>query len=641
MDEKKDKELDAKINLSEGIKEIGQEEKEKTNLAENAAEDLEKTKYIIEDESDVHEGSNEEEEEKTAKQKESKLAKKEQAKHEKRNKEEEKPNNRNKKYVGIGIAIVVAIFLIVFSVIFSLLNVTNDKILNKVSVMGIDIGGMSREEAKETIEEIVENKLSEELTLKKADYETTINAAQINAQYDVETAINKAYDIGKSGNIVTNNYSILFNMLFGNEIECNFSYDQELLNKKIEDVSSKLPGAVVQSSYYIEDEDLVIVKGTKGLSIKEDELKNNILSQMQNVVQKYSIVEIPTEEVEPEAIDLAKIREEIHKEPQDAYVSKNPTTVHAHVNGVDFAISIEEAQEILAEDKEEYIIPLKITVPEKTIEDLGEEAFPDELSSYSTRYDPSNLNRSNNIEISAEKIDGTIIMPGETFSYNQTVGERTIAEGYKEAGAYAGGRVVQDVGGGICQTSSTLYNAALLANLEIVDRSNHQFLTSYVSAGRDATVSWGSIDFKFKNSREYPIKIEARAKNGVCEMSIYGIKEETEYEVEIESNVLSYIPYTTKYENDSSLAEGKEVVEQSGYNGCTSEAYRVLKLNGEVVSRTLLSKDTYDPMTRIIRRGTKKAQTTKETSSNKKVEKEKETKENTNTEKEVNTVSED
>ena len=507
--------------------------------------------------------------------------------------------------------------------------------------MGIDIGGMSREEAKETIEEIVENKLSEELTLKKDDYETTINAAQINAQYDVETAINKAYDIGKSGNIVTNNYSILFNMLFGNETECNFSYDQELLNKKIEDVSSKLPGAVVQSSYYIEDEDLVIVKGTKGLSIKEDELKNNILSQMQNIIQKYSIVEIPTEEVEPEAIDLEKIRNEIHKEPQDAYVSKNPTTVHAHVNGVDFAISIEEAQEILAEDKEEYIIPLKITVPEKTIEDLGEEAFPDELSSYSTRYDPSNLNRSNNIEISAEKIDGTIIMPGETFSYNQTVGERTIAEGYKEAGAYAGGRVVQDVGGGICQTSSTLYNSALLANLEIVDRSNHQFLTSYVSAGRDATVSWGSIDFKFKNSREYPIKIEARAKNGVCEMSIYGIKEETEYEVEIESNVLSYIPYTTKYENDSSLAEGKEVVEQSGYNGCTSEAYRVLKLNGEVVSRTLLSKDTYDPMTRIIRRGTKKAQTTKETSSNKKVEKEKETKEKTNTEKEVNTVSED
>ena len=273
---------------------------------------------------------------------------------------------------------------------------------------------------------------------------------------------------------------------------------------------------------------------------------------------------------------------------------------------MDFDISIEEAKKIIAEDKEEYVIPLKIIVPDKTLSDLGEEAFPDKLSEYSTIFDPSNRNRSNNLAISAEKIDGTIIMPGETFSYNQTVGERTIAAGYKEAGAYAGGKVVQDVGGGICQTSSTLYNAALLANLEIVDRSNHQFLTSYVDASRDATVAWGSIDFQFKNTRTYPIKIEASAQNGVCEMTIYGIKEDKEYEVVIESEVLSYIPFTTKYENDDSLEEGKEVVEQSGYTGCTSEAYKILKLNGKVVSKTLLSKDTYDPMTRIIRRGTKK-----------------------------------
>lgn len=665
MNEKKDKGLEKITNLSEEyIKEFQSKDKEENEVIKEIAEGIKKEKPEITEkkETEKHDDNVEDkknetqikqekidETEKSSKQNENKTKEKGQAKYEKRDeletkhngKTQEKANNKNRKYVVIGITIIVAIFLIVFSVIFSLLNITNDKILNKVSIMGIDVSNMSQEEAIEAVDEVIENKLTEELTLKKEDYETTINALQINAQFDVEGAVNDAYNIGKSGNIVTNNYSILFNMLFGNKVECNFSYDQELLDKKVEDISAKLPGAVVQSSYYIEDEDLIIVKGEKGLSINEDKLKNNILNQIKNVVQKYRIVEIPTEEVEPEAIDLEKIRNEIYKEPQDAYVSKNPTTVHAHINGVDFAISIEEAQEILAEDKSEYVIPLKITVPEKTIEDLGEEAFPDELSSYSTRYDPSNMNRSNNIEISAGKIDGTIIMPGETFSYNQTVGERTIAEGYKEAGAYAGGRVVQDVGGGICQTSSTLYNTALLANLEIVDRSNHQFLTSYVSAGRDATVSWGSIDFQFKNSRKYPIKIEARAKNGVCKMSIYGIKEENEYEVEIESNVLSYIPYTTKYESDSSLEDGKEVVEQSGYNGCTSEAYRVVKLNGEVISRTLLSKDTYDPMTRIIKRGTKKVQNTKETSNNnKKLEKEKETKENTNTEKRANTTAE-
>ena len=501
---------------------------------------------------------------------------------------------------------IIIILLLFFSVIFSLININNEKIYNNISVMGIDVGNMSYEEAISAVNDAIGKKFSEEILLKKDDYETTINADQINATFDVESAVSKAYSIGRNGNIVTNNYSILFNLIFGNEIDCEMQYNEEELNKKIEDISAKLPGRVVQNSYYIEGEKLILVKGKEGLTIKSDELKNQIINQLESITQRNSMTTIPTETVKPGEINLEKIRNEIYKEPEDAYISQNPTTVHPDVDGIDFAITIEEAQELLNEDKEEYTIPLKITEPETKIEDLGEEAFPDKLGTYSTRYDPTNKNRSNNLEISAEKIDGTIILPGETFSYNQTVGERTIAAGYKEAGAYAGGRVVQDVGGGICQTSSTLYNAVLYANLEIVERSNHQFLTSYVDAGRDATVSWGSIDFKFKNTRSYPIKIEAKVKNGVCEMSIYGIKEETEYEVVIQSDVLSYISYTTKYEEDSTLDEGEEVVEQSGYRGCTSEAYRILKLNGEVISKTLLSKDTYDPMTRIIKRGTKK-----------------------------------
>ena len=529
------------------------------------------------------------------------------------NKEIKKKKEKNRFKATVIVISALILVLIIFSVIFALSNINNERILNKVTIMGIDVSNMSREDAKNNINKVINSKLSEELVLKKDDYETTINATQLNVNFDIENAINESYNIGRDGNIITNNYMILWTLIFGKDINCNFNYNEDTLNKKIDDISSKLPGAVVQNSYYIEDEELVIVRGTEGISIKKEELKNIIIEEIKKVEQKYNIVTIPTEEVKPEEINLEKIRNEIRKEPKDAYVSKNPTTVHPHVNGIDFAISTEEAEKIILENKKEYNIPLKIIVPKKTIEDLGEEAFPDKLSTYTTRYDPTNRNRGNNIVLATQKIDGTIIMPGETFSYNQIVGERTIAAGYKEAGAYAGGKLVQDVGGGICQTSSTLYNTVLLANLEIVDRSNHQFLTSYVAAGRDATVNWGTLDFQFKNTRSYPIKIEASAKNGVCTMSMYGIKEETEYEVVIQSVVLSYIPYTTKYENDDTLKEGKEVVEQSGYTGCTSETYRILKLNGEVVSKTLLSKDTYDPMTRIIRRGTKKEETKKET----------------------------
>ena len=526
-------------------------------------------------------------------------------------KEETKQKNISKKSVIPIVIITIIICLALFlSVIFALININNDKILSGISIMNVDVSSLSKEEALGKLKEAVASKETEDITLKYEEYETVINGKQFSVKFDIEKAVNQAYNVGKEGNIVVNNYNILLTQIFKKNIEIPVYYDEEALNKKVEDISSKLPGAVKQNSYYIEDEKLIIAKGSAGIKIKENEIKQLIIDQIKQIDIKNNIITIPLEKVEPDEINLEKIRNEIYKEAQDAYVSKNPTKVHPHVNGVDFKISIEEAKKIIQEDKEEYTIPLKITVPKKTINDLGEEAFPDLIATYTTRYDASNYNRSNNLSIAANKINGTIIMPGEIFSYNKVVGARTIEAGYKEAGAYSGGGVVQSVGGGICQISSTIYNTALLANLEIVDRSNHQFQTSYVAAGRDATVSWGYLDFKFKNTRTYPIKIVASAKNGVAKVSFYGIKEETEYEVVIQSKIVSYIPYSVKYIEDSTLTQGKEVVEQSGHNGCKSEAYRILKLNGKVVSKTLLSRDTYDPMQRIVRRGTKQTTTT-------------------------------
>lgn len=516
---------------------------------------------------------------------------------------------KKKTIIPIIITTILICALIFFSVIFALININNDKILSGITIMGIDVSKLTQEEAMKKIEELVQEKESQDITLKYEDYETSINGKQFNIKFDIEKAVSEAYNIGKGGNIVVNNYGILWTQLFKKDIQMSVYYDEEALNTKLQDISSKIPGAVKQTNYYIEDENLIIVKGTKGLKIKEEEIKNKIIKTIKQLEEKNTIITIPVENVEPDKIDLEKIRSEIYKEPKDAYVSQNPTTVHTHVNGVDFKITIEEAKKILEEDKKEYIIPLKITIPSKTINELGKEAFPDLIATYTTRYDVSNYNRSNNLTIATKKINGTIIMPGEIFSYNKVVGERTIEAGYKEAGAYAGGGVVQSVGGGICQISSTIYNTALLANLEIVDRSNHQFQTSYVPVSRDATVSWGYLDLKFKNTRSYPIKIEASAKNGIAKVSFYGIKEKTEYEVVIQSKVLSYIPYTVKYIEDSTLEQGKEVVKQSGYNGCKSEAYRILKLNGKVISKTLLSRDTYDPMQRIVRKGTKKTTT--------------------------------
>ena len=526
-------------------------------------------------------------------------------------KHEEK--KKTKKVIPIIISLIAILFIMVFSIIFALLNMNNEKILKGVSILGIDISNLTIEEAKNKVNNAIEERFKDEnnnLILKIGENETSVTANTFNAKFDVDNAVIEAYNIGKNGNIITNNYSILTTKLLKKEIKPTLYLDDELLSKTIKDVNSKMKDAVVESSYYIEKNDLIIVKGKAGYEIKDEELKEEIRNQLYNIHTNYQIIEVPVRYKEPDAIDIQKIHDEIYKAPKDAYVEKNPTVVHTEVNGVDFKISIEEAKKLLEEDKNEYTIPLKITRPKKTINNLGEEAFPDLLATFSTRFDASSYNRNVNIKLAAKKVNGTIILPGEKFSFNTVVGSRTIEAGFKEGTAYIGGKVVPDVGGGVCQVSSTIYNTALLANLQIIERSNHMFTTGYVAASRDATVYYGSLDFIFKNSRKYPIKMVASANGGVCKVSIYGIKEEKEYEVVIQSKVTSYINPATIYKEDPTLEEGKEVVEQTAVMGCRSEGYKILKLNGKVVSQTLLSKDTYKSRDKIVRKGTKKVNTT-------------------------------
>ena len=204
------------------------------------------------------------------------------------------------------------------------------------------------------------------------------------------------------------------------------------------------------------------------------------------------------------------------------------------------------------------------------------------------------------MELSAEKINGKIISPNEEFSYNLTVGARTIEAGYKEAKIYSNGQVVDGIGGGICQLSSTLYNAAFFANLDITERYNHQFLTSYVKEGRDATVVYGVKDFKFKNSRNFPIKIETTVNSGVVTCSIYGIKEDPEYDVSFDVETVSFEEAPIKYEFDSSLSLGEQKIKQSGSNSMTVNVYKVVKLNGSIVSKTFIYQDIYKSLDKIV-----------------------------------------
>ena len=528
-------------------------------------------------------------------------------------KEMEKGEKKKKNWIKIIIIIGIIIVILAFiSTIFAFVNINNKNIVSGVFIKGIDISGLSKEEAKGKIETIYLEKCEKEISLKYQDYETSILPNTIETKYEIDEAIDEAYNIGRNDNIFLDNYEILFTLIGKKNIELKLNINEEVAKQTIEDIGTKLPGVIVESSYYIEGENLIITKGTKGIKIDTENLLEKVKENLNTANINSDYIEIPVIEKEPEEIDIEKIHEEIYKEAKDAYYTKDPFTIYPEVEGVDF--NIEEAKNIISsEEKEEYTIKLTITKPNITVNQIGTEAFPDQLSYFTTRYDSSAVDRTTNLRIACEKINGKVVLAGETFSYNKTLGERTIAAGYKNAKVYENGQVVDGIGGGICQISSTLYNAVLMANLEIVERRNHQFVTSYLPAGRDATVVYGMTDFKFKNTRKYPIKISAGIKNGIATISIFGIKEEEEYTFNFETKTIATLPFTTKYIEDSSLDVGTEKVKQKGANGIKTETYMTKMLKGKVVSRTLLSRDTYDPMQKIVLKGTKGAKTTETT----------------------------
>lgn len=520
----------------------------------------------------------------------------------------------NKKVIIICSIIAIIIVIAILSTIFALINSKNEKMLNGISINGISVSGKDKDEVKEILSEKIEAKKTEDLVVKLdakteegAEYKGVISFEQLQLNYKLDEAIEKAYNIGRDSNIFVNNFNIVKTFFAKNNIEIPYEYNEEELNKQIDTINGQIPGAVIESSYDIDEDkkELVITKGKEGLEVDPELLKQEVENEIKNVESGKKEINLSTKNKEPNQINLDKIYSEIHTEPQNAYYTQNPFTLYPHVDGIDFAISMEEAKKILEENKEEYIIPLKITHPEITTDKIGSEGFPDLLAEFSTNYNPGAKDRTTNLRLASNKINNTVVLPGETFSYNKVVGKRTTEAGYKEAPSYAGGKVVNDIGGGICQITSTLYNAVVLANLDIASRSNHQFVPSYVKAGRDATVVYGAIDFKFKNTRKYPIKIKSTVSGGVARVQIYGMKEETEYEVKIETKITGSIPMKTVYEDDPTLEKGKEKVEQKGHNGTYSEAYKVVYLNGKVVSRTLLSKDKYNQMSTIIKRGTK------------------------------------
>jgi vancomycin resistance protein YoaR len=256
----------------------------------------------------------------------------------------------------------------------------------------------------------------------------------------------------------------------------------------------------------------------------------------------------------------------------------------------------------LSEVPKQIKVPLVEVPAAVTTEQIKSLAFDSVLGEYTTNFATWEVNRSSNLTAAAKALDRKAIQPGATLSFNETVGPREVGTGYKEAYVIINGEYVPGTGGGVCQVSSTLYNAVLLSNLGVVERMPHAVAVNYVPAGQDATVNYPNIDFKFKNSTPGIIYLRTEIKPGALTIRIYGKK--NGQTIRLERQVEKEIKYKTERRWDSGLPKGKVIQDQKGTNGIVVNVWKILQDGKGNVTRQFLGRDSYAPANRILRIGT-------------------------------------
>ncbi len=517
---------------------------------------------------------------------------------------------------GLAIAGIIAAVIAICLVAFALTNKLNDKVYSNIYLNGVDMSGKTREEVSKYIDEYMNKVATKQVAIKNGETDLIIvTADSIDLMIDKNTMLVKvmAYGRDKNKNIVANNLDIVKALFEKQNVELEYYYTESKLTNVATEAILEVDERVKDDTYTVDKESntLIITKGAKGKTILATEFKSDLLETMLDETD--TIYELKLEDAERKEIDVDVLYAEVHKDAKDAYADETvkPAIYYKHEFGTTF--DKEDLRNVLAKEEnkaEGKVIKYKLTTtqPKVTIQELTKTLYKDTLGTFTSDFSSSDANRASNVRLGAKMLNGTIVMPGETFSFNKTMGDCGLASrGFKSAAVFKNGKVVKEIGGGICQISSSLYVAALYANLDIVARSQHALPVGYVPVSLDATVYYPGLDFKFKNTRNYPIKISATTTtNKRLVIKILGTKEEVEYDVKLTSWVTEYISPKVQKQNDSSLLVGKTKTIQKGANGYKSVAYKTVSLNGKVISKTQLSSDSYGATPTIIAVGTKK-----------------------------------
>ena len=470
--------------------------------------------------------------------------------------------------------------------------------LPRTTAAGVDLSGLTQAEAQIRLEAAgLGQGQSVTLTVPGVSGAYTVPGSTVVP--DTAAAAQNALDLGQGG-FLTRGWQVLSALVVGNEVEVPYIFTEEgerQVDGLLAQIESELGGRVQETTWEVSGDQLLFHMGAPGRAFDLGDVKQAILDRFSS--GDSAPLELSAETTDPSPVDLEAVRSQVYTEAQDASLDKETSEVIPSVTGLDFSVS--DAQGALegAAWGSTVSVPLSVTQPSVTTEDLQAVLFQDVLGEAGAGVSGSSARKSN-VQLSASACDGIVLLPGEVFSYNNTTGSRTADKGYLPAPAYVGGQSVDQIGGGICNTSSVIYYAALNANMEIVERHNHTYAVGYVPDGMDATVWYGSLDFQFRNNTPYPIRLETVYGDSYLTVRIYGTKTD-DLHVEMTNRQLSSTPWSTEYQVDSSLSAGQTRVLQTPYTGRVVEAYRnIYDGEGNLVSSTLESKNTYKMRNQII-----------------------------------------
>ena len=480
-------------------------------------------------------------------------------------------------------------------------------ILPNVSVAGIDVSNMTVDQAKDVIVDRVEQQGKDiSLTLAYEDLEEGLDVHQV--MVDADQSSWDAWEIGH-GNFFAAGPQLVGHMLgMSSQVPLVLPENEPAQAALMSRMEQAVNEATRDHGYEVTQTELVMTKGAPVTTVDWENVKAELSEELRDAFQERfsgtsekveKTITLSASQGRQEDPDFEAIRREVYAEPKDASLDVTTMEVSDHAVGVDFDVEELKTAYRNAKSGETVIIPLTVTRPNVTREDLEGRLFRDLLGEATTRVSGSSA-RKTNVKLAAAACNEKILLPGEEFSYNNTTGSRSPDKGYLPAPIYAGGRSEDGVGGGICQVSSTIYYAVLHTTLEIVERHDHQFAVSYLDPGMDATVYYGSLDFRFKNNTNYPIKVVTRSydnSKGVryLEVQLYGTNEDGRYG-KPSNAVFDKVAPSTAYKPDPNVARGTLVLdrEQYAYTGMKARTYRTIcEADGTVVEKQDLGVSTY------------------------------------------------